>query len=258
MQQLLKHRFKIGDPLTGCFVMLPSPAVVEMLGYAGFDYVILDAEHGASGTETLENQLRAAKGAGIPALVRTVGKTLGEILRVLDAGADGIVVPHVCSAEEAREIVRSAHYPPFGVRGLATTARAGRHGFSTVQQHLEDASARILVLPQIEDAAAIECAKEISEVEGVDGVFIGPADLSISLGFPGNPTHPVVANAIKKIASEILAAGKTPMTFVNSATDIETAKSRGIHNVVFSTTALFAAVLRDTIKLSRQIQEVVK
>lgn len=242
----LKARMKAGDNLTGCFIMLPSAAVVEMTAYAGFDFVILDCEHGAASNETLEHQLRAADAAGIPALVRTVGMTAGEILRALDAGAAGIIVPHVRTAADAKSIVQAAHYPPFGARGLATTARAGRHGFTTITEHLALALERTIVLPQVEDADALEHVPAIAGTEGVDGVFIGPADLSISLGHPGNPGHPEVAAAIDKAASQIRAAGKNVSSFARDAGDVKGLRERGIKMVMFSTTILFAVKLRET------------
>jgi 4-hydroxy-2-oxoheptanedioate aldolase len=251
MKKHLKERIKSGEKLFGCFVMIPSPAVVEMLGYAGFDFAVLDTEHGAGTVETLEHQLRAADAVGLPALVRTVGMTPGEILRVLDAGAAGIVVPHVRTEKDARAIVAASHYPPYGIRGVATTARAGRHGFTTIAEHLAAARERILVVPQIEDADALEHVPAIASIDGIDTIFIGPADLSLSLGHPGDLNHPVVVGAIEKAASDIRAAGRIPMSFARNTQDVAVMAERSIPISVFSTTTLISGVLRDTMKALR-------
>jgi 4-hydroxy-2-oxoheptanedioate aldolase len=253
MKKHLKERIKSGERLFASFVMVPSPSVVEMLGYAGFDFVVLDTEHGSATVEILENQLRAAEASGIPALVRTVGMTPGEILRVLDAGAQGIIVPHVRTPQDARAIVAAAHYPPKGIRGIATTARAGRHGFVTVSDHLAAAKERILVIPQIEDADALVHVREIAGTDGIDAIFIGPADLSLSLGHPGNPDHPEVKQAIEKAVADIRSAGSIPMSFARTSQDVTVMQQRDIHISVFSTTTLFSAVLRDTAKSVKEI-----
>lgn len=243
MQKGFKARVQAGETLYGMFIMLPSPSVVEMVGYAGFDYVILDAEHGAVGTEMLENQLRAAEAAGIPALVRICGQTPAEVLHVLDAGANGIVVPHVLDANQAADLVKSSHYPPRGRRGIATTARAGRHGMITLAEHLQNAASEILVIPQIEDAEAVARASDIASVDGVDGVFVGPADLSLSMGHPGNPEHPDVARVIDGLSSDIRKAGRTASTFARSSQEAKKLVDRGFSMICFSTTSVFSQCL---------------
>ncbi|RKK02671.1 hypothetical protein EBE87_25105 [Pseudoroseomonas wenyumeiae] len=247
MAQMLKARMRAGENLVGCFIMLPSPALVEMAGYAGFDFVILDTEHGAATSETLEHQLRAADASGISALVRTSSMNPGEILRVLDAGATGIVVPHVRTPADAEAIASAAHYPPYGCRGIATTSRAGRHGFISVAEHLSRAHDSTIVLPQIEDADALPYVSAIAGTAGVDGIFIGPADLSISLGHPGNHSDPQVLAAIEKAAQEACAAGSIVSTFASSSNEANAFFRRGIKMVMFSTTSLFTATLRDTV-----------
>lgn len=248
MQKGFKARVTAGETLYGMFIMLPSPSVVEMVGYAGFDYVILDAEHGAAGTEMLENQLRAAEAAGIPALVRICGQSPAEVLHVLDAGANGIVVPHVLDASQAADLVTSSHYPPRGRRGIATTARAGRHGMVTLAQHLENAASEILVIPQIEDAQAIAQAPHISSVDGVDAVFVGPADLSLSMGHPGNPEHPDVASAIDGIAAEVKSNGRTASTFARTPKEAQSLVERGFSMICFSSTSVFSQCLTGLVK----------
>src|SRR5262249_44263908 len=134
----------------------PSPAVVEMVGYAGFDYVIIDLEHSAIGLETLENMLRAAQAVDVAALVRLPGPAQNDILRVLGVGAEGILVPHVESAEQARKVVDTAYYPPLGQRGISTVSRAAHHALANPQAYLASANARTTVMLMIESPGAIE------------------------------------------------------------------------------------------------------
>jgi 4-hydroxy-2-oxoheptanedioate aldolase len=242
----LKARIARKQTLYGIFVMVPSPAIVEMCGYNGFDYVILDAEHGAAGTETLEHQLRAADASGIPAIVRVGSRAPDQILRVLDAGACGILVPHVISAQDTDAIVRAAHFPPHGVRGLATTSRAGRHGLTSAADYIKQASDETVVIVQVEDRAALENVAAIARTPGLDAVFVGPADLATSLGFPGQPTHPDVAAAIDGIKRDVTAAGKPALAnFARTEADASALAKQGFNMICLSTTAIFTRRLAD-------------
>jgi len=240
----LKQRIRAGEPLVGCFVMAPSPTMVEMCGYAGFDFVVLDLEHGPAGTESLENQIRAAEASGAGSLVRVPWASRWQVQHPLDAGADGIVVPHVTSADDAREIVRWAHYPPDGVRGLAGTARAGRHGNVPTGEHLANSLRKTAVVLQIEDREALPHVSEIASVEGVDALFIGPADLSASLGHPGNADAPDVVSAIEGIIKD--ASGKVAVSaFARDAQDGDRWRNGwGVPILVLSTTFTFTQALR--------------
>ncbi|NRP72183.1 4-hydroxy-2-oxo-heptane-1,7-dioate aldolase [Ensifer psoraleae] len=253
MKPCLRTRIRNGETLLGAFVMIPSPAVVEMLGYAGFDFAIIDSEHGASSVESVENQIRAAEAAGISVIVRTVGMTAGEVLRILDAGAEGVVVPHVKCEADARALVAAAHYAPRGIRGMATTARAGRHGMTSVAEHIANAAERTLVIPQIEDAEALPNVRAIAALDGIDALFIGPADLSMSLGHPGNPAHPEVVKAIDGVVSDITSVGRRPMIFTKSAEEVSAMRRRGIDIAVYSTTSIISVAIRRTIEEVRAL-----
>jgi 4-hydroxy-2-oxoheptanedioate aldolase len=245
----LKARIARKQTLYGIFVMVPSPAIVEMCGYNGFDYVILDAEHGAAGTETLEHQLRASDASGIPAIVRVGSRAPDQILRVLDAGACGILVPHVITAQDTDTIVRAAHFPPHGVRGLATTSRAGRHGLMSAADYIKQASEETIVIVQVEDRAALENVGAIARTPGLDAVFIGPADLATSLGHPGQPTHPDVVSAIDGIKREVTAAGKPALAnFARTEADAVALAKNGFNMICLSTTAIFSRRLADLVK----------
>ncbi|WP_219416487.1 HpcH/HpaI aldolase family protein [Pseudonocardia nigra] len=195
----LRPRLEAGERLVGGIVRMPNTGLVELLGHAGFDYVVLDAEHGPADQLQLQHHLAAADGIGLDVLVRVGSRDPAETLRALDLGATGVVVPHVRSAEEAAAAVAAAHYPPLGERGFATYSRAGRYGLASAEEHLRRAAERTLVIVMIEDAAGVAAAPEILAVPGVDGVFVGPADLAVSLGHPGGTGHAAVVEAIEAV-----------------------------------------------------------
>jgi 4-hydroxy-2-oxoheptanedioate aldolase len=249
----LKARIARKETLCGIFVMVPSPAVVEMCGYNGFDYVILDAEHGAAGTETLEHQLRAADASGIPAIVRVGNRAPDQILHALDAGACGILVPHVTNAEDTDAIVRAAHFPPRGIRGLATTSRAGRHGLMNAADYIRTANDETVVIVQIEDRPALANVAAIARTPGLDAVFVGPADLATSFGYPGQPGHPEVVAAIDRIRHDVEGAEKPALAnFARTESDAASLVKQGFHVVCLSTTAIFTRRLADLIASLKQ------
>ena len=199
---------KGSKPLFGMFVGLASPAIVEMCGHAGFDFVILDNEHGPASIETTEHLIRAARCVNMIPIVRTVES---DILRVLDIGASGIQVPQVNTAEQARRIVAAAKYPPVGNRGAAFSPRAAGYGFFGGPAHAKASNEGIGVILMIETPEALGNLDEILAVPGIDVLFIGPNDLSFAMGHEGNQKHPEVIaaidGAIKKIARSKVAAG---------------------------------------------------
>lgn len=169
------------DQLVGVVLKMPGPAMVELAGFGGADLVILDTEHGVADGAQLEQHLRAADAAGVPALVRIPALDGAYVQAALDAGAAGVVVPHVRSAADARRCVQAAHYPPVGQRGLALTTRAGRQGTADLEGHLDRAAARTVVIAQVEDPEAVAAIDEILAVPGISGVWIGLNDLAMSL-----------------------------------------------------------------------------
>ncbi|CAG0953441.1 partial 5-keto-4-deoxy-D-glucarate aldolase, partial [Gammaproteobacteria bacterium] len=229
-------------------VMLPSPAVVEMCGYAGFGFVILDREHGAAGMETLENQVRAADAAGIPAIVRVPSRAPDNILHAMDAGANGILVPHVITAEDAEAAVRAAHFPPRGSRGMTTTSRAGRHGLASPADYMARARSETVVICQIEDGAALQNVTAIARIPDLDAMFVGPADLSTSLGHPGEPAHPEVVAAVDRIRLEVESAGGPALAnFARTESDAASLVARGFPIVCLSSSAVFSRRLADLV-----------
>ncbi len=241
-----KARLRGDAPLHGFFVGLPSPAIVELAGYAGFDFVIIDTEHGATGLETLEHMLRAAGSAGIAALVRVPRGNADDILHVLDAGADGILVPHVTSAEVAQRIVQHAYYPPRGRRGISTLSRAARHGLGEAAAVLREQAGRTTVIAMIEDEEALTEVGAIARVDGLDAVFVGPNDLAASMGFLGEAGHPEVRKAVAAIRDELAAIPDGPAfaTIARNGAQARELAAQGARMLCFNTTYILGAALK--------------
>lgn len=217
---------------------MPGAAQVEAAGHAGFDFVVIDTEHGPGDGVELENHLRAADAVGVPALVRTSSAAPGEILAALDTGAAGVVVPHVLDAAAARAVVEAAHYPPTGRRGVATSTRAGRYGAVSLHEQLGAAAERTCVVVQIEDAGAVPLAEEILAVAGVDAVLIGTVDLAVSLGRPGAPPHADVDEAVAAILRAASATGRAALAVASSAEEAAAWRGRGVSGLIAVATML--------------------
>jgi 4-hydroxy-2-oxoheptanedioate aldolase len=207
----MKQRIAGGRPALGCSVMFPSPQIVEMLGHAGFDWVLIDCEHGSAGLADVELMAIACDAVGITPIGRPKTNAASDIQAMMDRGVAGVQVPHVNSAGEARRAVAAVKFGPGAARGLAAGTRPDSWGLGArMPDFTEAANAQSLVCVQIEHAEAIANLDEILAVEGIDVFFIGPSDLSQSMGFPGDPKAPSVAKAIDEALTRILAAGRTP------------------------------------------------
>jgi len=202
----LKQALAAGQTVHGLLCSLPLPLMVEMIGYAGYDFVILDLEHVGVNPETLENMIRAAECADMTPLVRVPGCMPDAILRALDAGAQGIVVPHVRNRQEAEAIVAACRYHPLGNRGISGGRTTG-FGTLDLPTYFARANQEIMVAAMIEDREGVERLAEILSVPGIDLVLEGAVDLSQSLGFPAQMQHPEVRAAVEAIARQCEAHG---------------------------------------------------
>lgn len=193
--------------MIGFWLSLANPATAEIAAGAGFDWLLIDGEHGPNDLPLLLAQLQALAPHPVSPVVRVpVGETW-MIKQVLDIGAQTVLVPMVDSAEQARQLVRAMRYPPEGVRGVgAAVARAS--AYNRIPDYLATANDQVCLLVQAESRAAIEAIEEIAAVEGVDGIFIGPADLAADMGYPGTTHEPVVLETIDTAIRRIQAAGK--------------------------------------------------
>jgi len=206
----MKEKLARGEPALGCSLMFPSPQLVEMLGYAGFDWVLLDCEHGSIGPAELELMAMACDAVGITSIARPKTNSVSDIGAVLDRGVMGVQVPHINTGEEARRTVAAVKFGPGAQRGLAAGTRPDHWGLGArMPEFANAANKQSLISIQLEHELALANIAELIAVEGIDVFFIGPSDLSQSMGFPGNPKAPPVARAIDAAVGQILAAGRT-------------------------------------------------
>lgn len=196
-----------GRPVAGMFLSSGDVTAAEICAGAGLDYLLIDGEHAPLSLEGILAQLRVIAGTGTLSLVRVPALDEVIIKQVLDLGAQNVLVPMVHTAQDAEAAVRTMHYPPKGVRGVGSAlARSGR--WNRTAGYLQDAGDQVTLFVQIESAAGVENAAAIAAVDGVDGIFIGPSDLSATMGLIGQQAHPDVVAAVKKVIAEVKAAGK--------------------------------------------------
>jgi 4-hydroxy-2-oxoheptanedioate aldolase len=228
----LKQRLRAGKRALGCWTVLGSPPVIELLAYCGFDYLLLDQEHGFGEPSALLHSLQAM--AATPActsVVRVPSNDPNYLKRVLDAGVEGVMVPNVESAEDARGVVAACRYPPKGRRGSALgSARASDYGINS-PKYKNAAADELLIVVQIESPKAIDNIEAIAAVEGVDVLFIGPHDLSGTVGQLGDLKHPEVAKLIARAEQGITRSGKPMGTVPHPGSTWREMFQRGYHMI---------------------------
>lgn len=217
-----------GRAIHGVLNAMPSALMVEMAGYAGYDFVILDMEHVCVNPETLEHMVRAAECAGITPLVRVPGPDEGAILRALDCGAMGIVVPRVRGRADAELAVAASRYHPLGRRGISGGRTTG-FGRLPLAQYMEQANRNVLVVAMIEDRDGADAIDDILAVPGIGMVLEGAMDLSQSLGVPGQAQHPAVQEAIAAVARACQARGVPFCAMPRVAGQYALWRERGVH-----------------------------
>ncbi len=251
----MKDKLRAGEPAFGVSVMIPSPQIVEMVAAAGFDWVLLDCEHGTLTLESVELMAMAAEASGITAIARPVSRRPEHILQVLDRGVMGVQVPHVNTAEHARQVVQAVKYHPLGSRGLAAGTRAAvydSHG--TLADYVKAANDATLIAIQIEEGEAIRNLDELLEVEDIDVFFVGPSDLSQSMGHPGNPKAPAVADAINSSFRKMVAAGRTPGTPA-TAESVRDVLDKGVRYIYTHLPRLLSGSAKEYLRAARGKQE---
>ncbi|MGE3346519.1 MAG: 2-dehydro-3-deoxyglucarate aldolase [Ramlibacter sp.] len=201
-----KRDLRAGKLLIGCWSSLSNAITTEVLGLAGFDWILLDGEHSPNDVTTFIPQLMALKDSASAPVVRPSSNNAVEIKRLLDAGFYNFLVPFVESADEARSAVQATRYPPQGIRGVSVSQRGNRYG--TVPDYLKSVNDHICVMVQIESRAGVAAARDIAALDGVDCIFVGPSDLAAGLGHLGNAAHPEVQAAIAAVFADAKACGK--------------------------------------------------
>jgi 2-dehydro-3-deoxyglucarate aldolase len=201
-----KRDLLAGKKLIGCWSSLSNAITTEVLGVAGFDWILLDGEHSPNDMSTYIPQLMALKDSVSAPVVRPTSNNAVEMKRLLDAGFYNFLVPFVESADEARRAVAATRYPPQGMRGVSVSQRSNR--YRTVADYFKEANAQMCVMVQIESAAGVAAARDIGAVDGVDCLFVGPSDLAAGLGHLGDASHPEVQAAIAAVFADARACGK--------------------------------------------------
>lgn len=227
-------RLNAGVPLLGLWQALANPYTAEICAAAGFDWLLMDGEHAPNTIQTLLAQLQAVAPYPVEAVARVPVGEPAIIKQYLDIGFQTLLVPMVESATQARSMVDATRFPPRGIRGVASaTSRAS--GFGADRSYVQSAHERVTLLVQIESRAGLEALEDIARVEGVDGLFVGPADLAASLGHLGDPRHPDVQKAVGRALSLIREAGKPSGIFALSPEDARERIAAGVSFVSLGT-----------------------
>ena len=240
----LKSALKSRKTQIGCWFNLADPVGAEIVGRAGFDWVLIDGEHGPNSIKDIAHQLQVLEGLPTSSVVRApIGET-AIIKQILDAGVQSLLIPMVESANEAHELVAAVRYPPVGKRGVgAFVARAAQ--FGNLSKYLQTADEQICLIVQLETTAGLLALDDILEVDGIDGVFIGPADLAANMGYLGNPQAEEVQKAILDALQRISASGKAAGILSLDDKDTETYLSAG---------ARFVGVASDVLSLNQALR----
>jgi len=250
-KNLTKDKIKEGKEAYGVFVPMWSPTIVEIIGHIGFDFVILDAEHSPVSAESCEQMVRAADCVNITPIIRVGMNIRQNILRYLDIGALGVIMPQINSKAEVEAVIESVKYPPEGKRGLAGV-RAANYGLTgSLDAYVKEANRETMVIVQVETMQAIDNLKEILAVPGTDVIFIGPTDLSSAMGYPGQVNHPEVQKMIVYLVDEIRNAGKVAGTVAHDLDALRRCKERGFQYIAYNVGAMLVRSGREYLGVAR-------
>ena len=249
----LKNKIKNGETVFGPFARINSPAVVEIVGYSGFDFVIIDMEHGPLSYSEAENMVRAASLSGITPVIRVPENKDVNIFRALDTGAEGVQIPQINDSVAAEYAARSARYHPLGNRGVCKYVRSALYSSVPANEYFERSSQEVLTVLMIEGEKVINDLDEIATVSEVDVLFLGPYDLSQSLGIPGQVKDSRVTKIIEKAIGIARNRGKAVGTFTTSAEEAWYWASRGVQYISIGIDT--GLLYESTRELVKQLQE---
>ena len=257
MKNLVKSKIEAGDHPLGTFFQTGSETTAEVLGHAGLDYYIVDTEHGPFSAESAAGFIRAGKFAGTTPFVRVKDSSRSAIMKALDAGAAGVIVPNVRSLDEAKQIVMHGKYFPLGGRGIAATPGTGywqqAWARSGLDRYMAISNAETMLIPQCETAGCLREIEEIAALDGIDGIFVGPFDLSAALGRPGDFGNPDQIAAIDRVLKACQAVGKASFIFSTTIDDARQRYEQGFDSVAYSVDSV---LLMDAVRgLVKQLGE---
>lgn len=221
-----KQRLTDGEAILGTFLKTPHAHIVEVLATSGLDCLCIDAEHAPFDRRDLDICILAGRAGNFPTLVRIAEANDAHILNALDCGADGVVVPHVKTAEQARSIAKACHYGPGG-RGYAGSSRAAGYGLTPMAEHQSASKARTVVIAQIEDVEALDEIDAIAAIDGIDALFVGRIDLTVALECQ-DPDDAKVLAAVDQIVNACVEAGRTVGMFLPRASDVSHWRDKGV------------------------------
>lgn len=250
MKNELKRKLLAGEKPLGCFFDTASTYIMECLGRTGMDFVIIDNEHSPIEAESSAEFIRCAELSGLTPLCRVRETGRAAILKLLDVGAQGLIVPDVHSVEQVKELINYAKYYPVGMRGFCPSRKDGWgfDGIGNVPETMAHFNSETLLIPQCETVGALNSIEDIVALEGVDGIFVGPYDLSISMGIPGEFSNPAFQAAIDRIIKACHAASKFCIFFAGSAEAVVSGYERGFDAMAYSLDAgLFIKLLKDEV-----------
>ncbi|MBS4022517.1 MAG: aldolase [Dethiobacter sp.] len=230
----LKKKLKNGETALGTFIMCNSPDLVEVVGLSGLDFVVIDTEHGPLSLESTQHLIRAAELRGMSSIIRITEFRDTTVLRALDVGAHGVQVPQVNDRITAERIVKAAKYFPLGTRGAALT-RAADYGTVHPLKYFEHENEETLIVVHCESKSSLDNLEEIAAIPGIDVIFLGPFDMSQSLGIPAQVTHPLVEQAAEKVVKVANDAGIAAGIFVRSGDQVKIRVEQGFRYITIGT-----------------------
>ena len=233
-----KAKLKAGEPVYGCISRYPDAAFNEFLAWQGWDFIVFDGEHGSLEPYDIENLVRVAELRDVTPIARVPTNQPHIILRFLDTGAQGIHVPWVNSGEEAERVMQAAKYQPRGLRGLAGIRAADYGQTIPLGEYIQQANAETLIIVHIETVEAVDRLDEYLAIDGLDVLFLGPTDLSQSMGVAGQRTHPDVIAGMSKVVEATKGTGIATGTLVSTAEEALFWREKGLHYIATSVEAL--------------------
>lgn len=238
MLNKLKNAIEKNKYAVGTFLGAANPSIVEIMGYTGLDFVVIDTEHGPYDTMPMSDLIQAAESKGLSPLVRIADITHKEMQRALDNGAEGIIIPCLKSMDDFRKVVELGKFAPLGNRGFIKGRGSGfgnePWATGTLTEYMQNSNEKVMLLPQCETIEALNNIEEIVQIEGINGIFIGPFDLSICMGIPGQFDAPEFREAVDMILRACKAAGKLCMTFTTTPEEARMYIDKGFDAVAYS------------------------
>ena len=254
IRSALKKRLLAGEAVLGTFVGADSADLVEILGISGFDFVILDMEHAPGTPQSIMGQMRAAEGRGMSVLTRlpNIGRT--TVLRALDIGVSGILAPQVNDAAAARAFIDASLYPPLGCRGFAGTRATGYGSAASIPDYLAEADSDLLRAVQCETEQAVLNIGDIAGIGHIDMIFVGPYDLSLSLGVPGDLFHPKMIESVNTILAACKEQNKLTGIYVSTPEEAKKRLEQGFTFIAYSMdTLIFSAAAKNIVNAVRPL-----